>query len=247
MTVLDHIRQIRKKAPVHMTLIDPDKQSARDAGRIAAIAARVGSDAVMVGGSSRISRDDVNRTVEEIKAASGLPTILFPSGAEAVAPAADAIFFMSLLNSRSPQFLIREQKNAAPFLKKAGIEPISMGYLIVEPGMRVGQVGEADLIRRDDPAEAVRYAMAAENFGMAVVYLEAGSGAPQPVPTAMISAVRASISNLLCVGGGIRKPEQAAEIAAAGADIVVTGTLVEEEADIEAALAPIIRAAKKPA
>lgn len=244
MTVLERIRQIRASARVHMTLIDPDKQSAQDAGRIAAIAARAGSDAIMIGGSSRISRDEVNHTVEEIKAASGLPTVLFPSGAEAVAPAADAIFFMSLLNSRLPQFLMREQKDAAPFLKKAGIEPIPMGYLIVEPGMRVGEVGQADLIRRDDPEEAARYAMAAENFGMAIVYLEAGSGAPEPVPIPMISAVRASISNLLCVGGGIRKPDQAAEIAAAGADIIVTGTLVEQEADIEAALTPVVAAIK---
>jgi phosphoglycerol geranylgeranyltransferase len=86
--------------------------------------------------------------------------------------------------------------------------------------------------------------MAAENFGMAIVYLEAGSGAPEPVPTAMISAVRASISNMLCVGGGIRKADQAAEIAAAGADIVVTGTLVEQEADVEAALTPVVAAVK---
>jgi phosphoglycerol geranylgeranyltransferase len=227
-----------------MTLIDPDKQSPADAGRIAFVARRVGSDAIMIGGSSHISREEVNQTVEEIKSASGLPTILFPSGAEAVAPAADAIFFMSLLNSRSPQFLIREQKNAAPFLRKAGIEPIPMGYLIIEPGMRVGEVGQADLIRRDDPDEAARYAMAAEDFGMAVVYLEAGSGAPEPVPTTMIRAVRASISNMLCVGGGIRKAEQAAEIAGAGADIVVTGTLVEQESDVETALAPVVEAVK---
>ena len=79
---------------------------------------------------------------------------------------------------------------------------------------------------------------------MAIVYLEAGSGAPQPVPTRMIAAVRASISNMLCVGGGIRKANQAAEIAAAGADIIVTGTLVEQEADIAAALTPIVAAVK---
>jgi len=244
MTVLERIRQIRASHRVHMTLIDPDKQSARDAGRIAAIAARAGSDAIMIGGSSHMSRDEINRAVKEIKSAAHLPTILFPSGAEAVAPAADAIFFMSLLNSRSPQFLIREQKIAAPFLKKAGIEPIPMGYLIVEPGMRVGEVGQADLIRRDDPEEALRYAMAAEYFGMAILYLEAGSGASEPVPTSMISAVRASISNMLCVGGGIRKPDQAAAIAAAGADIVVTGTLVEQEANVEAALTPVVTAVK---
>jgi len=207
-------------------------------------AARVGTSAIMIGGSTDTPRQEVNRTVEEVKAAVGLPTILFPSGAEAVAPAADAIFFMSLMNSRSPRYLVREQKEAAPFLRKAGIEPIPMGYLVIEPGMRVGEVGEADLIGRDDPDEAVRYAMAAEFFGMAIVYLEAGSGAPEPVPTAMVAAVRHAVSILVCVGGGIRRPEQAAAVANAGADIIVTGTLIEGEEDVGAALAPVIAAAK---
>jgi phosphoglycerol geranylgeranyltransferase len=227
-----------------LTLIDPDKQAPADAGRIAALAARAGSDAIMIGGSSQMMRAEVERTVKEIQAAAGLPAILFPSGAQAVAPSADAIFFMSLLNSRSPRYLMREQKNAVPFLKQAGIEMIPMGYLIVEPGMRAGEVGQADLIRRDDPEEAVRYALAAEAFGMAVVYLEAGSGAPEPVPASMVRAVRAAVSILLCVGGGIRRPEQAAAIAAAGADIIVTGTLVEGTADVEGALRPVIAAIK---
>jgi len=244
MTVLEQLRQRRTKCPLHMTLIDPAKQLPEQAGRIAAIAARAGTDAIMIGGSTDTPREEVSHTVEEVKAAARLPAILFPSGAGAVAPAADAVFFMSLMNSRSPRFLVREQKEAAPFLRKAGIEPIPMGYLVIEPGMRVGEVGEAELIRRDDPEEAVRYAMAAENFGMAIVYLEAGSGAPEPVPTAMVTAVRRAVSIMVCVGGGIRRPEQAASAAAGGADIIVTGTLIEEEDDVGAALAPVIAAVK---
>jgi len=227
-----------------MTLLDPDKQSPEQAGRIARIVADAGTDAVMVGGSSALGREEVNRTVLEIKDATDLPVILFPSDAEAIAPAADAIFFMSLLNSRSPRFLVREQKQAAPFLRQAGIEPIAMGYLVIEPGMRVGEVGQADLIGRDDVDEAVRYAMAAENFGMAVVYLEAGSGAPDPVPTRMVAAVREAVSVLVCVGGGIRSGAQAAEIASAGADLIVTGTLVERETDVRQALERIIAATR---
>jgi len=240
MTVLEQLRQVRANRRLHLTLLDPDKQSPQQAGRIARMAAEAGSDAIMVGGSSTLPREEVNRTVVEIKKAVELPVILFPSGAEAVAPAADAIFFMSLLNSRLPRFLMREQKQAAPFLRKAGIEPIPMGYLIIEPGMRVGEVGQADLIGRDDADEAAAYAMAAEDFGMAVVYLEAGSGAPVPVSTRMVAAVRQAVSMLVCVGGGIRSAEQAAKIAAAGADMIVTGTLVERETDVKYALESII-------
>jgi phosphoglycerol geranylgeranyltransferase len=244
MTVLEWIRQSRARARLHMTLIDPDKQAPEAARRIAQIAAGAGSDAILIGGSSRVTRPEVESTLAQIKSATALPAILFPSGAEGVAADADAIFYLSLLNSRSPRFLIREAMRAGAFLRRAGIEPISVGYLIVEPGMRAGEVGEADLIRRDDPGEAVRYAMAAENMGMSMLYLEAGSGAPEPVPAEMIAAVRAAISILLCVGGGIRYPEQAKIIAAAGADIIVTGTIVERQGDVGAVLAPLISAVK---
>jgi phosphoglycerol geranylgeranyltransferase len=244
MTVLEKIRQIRAAVRLHMTLIDPDKQSPEDAGRIAQIAAGAGSDMILVGGSSRLTRQEVDSTVAHIKAAATRPTILFPSSAGAVASAADAIFYLSLLNSKSPRYLIREAMQAGAFLRAVRMEVIPTGYLIVEPGMRAGEVGQADLIRRDDPDEAARYAMAAEHLGMSLLYLEAGSGAPEAVPTEMIAAVRAAISMLLCVGGGIRYPEQAAAAARAGADIIVTGTIVEESGDIASALTPLIAAVK---
>jgi phosphoglycerol geranylgeranyltransferase len=246
MTVLDDIRRRRAGACLHATIIDPDKQAPAQAGRIAQIAAAAGSDLIMVGGSTGMTQDLHDQTLQHINAVCGLPTLLFPSGAHAVSTGADAILFMSLLNSRSPRFLIREQAKAAPAIRAAGIETIPTGYIIIEPGMTVGKVGEADLIRRDDPAEAVRYATAAELFGLPLIYLESGSGAPEPLSAAFIRAVRESVSLLICVGGGIRYPEQAASAAAAGADIVVTGTLVEQEADIAAALVPLIAALKTP-
>jgi phosphoglycerol geranylgeranyltransferase len=102
-----------------------------------------------------------------------------------------------------------------------------MGYVIVEPGMKVGEVGEADLVMRDDISRAVGYGIATELFGMEFLYLEAGSGAPEPVPVGMIKAVRENIRIPLIVGGGVTSADQASAVAKAGADIVVTGTLVE--------------------
>jgi phosphoglycerol geranylgeranyltransferase len=93
--------------------------------------------------------------------------------------------------------------------------------------MRAGKVGRADPIRRDEPETAVGYALAAQMLGMRMVYLEAGSGAPNAVPAPMVRAVRQAIDIPLVVGGGIRAPDAARRIARAGADIVVTGTVVE--------------------
>ncbi len=224
---MQHITETLKRHKMHMTLIDPAKQSPEAAAEIAAAAAEAGTDAIMVGGSTGITQENLDATVDAIKGACKLHVIYFPSGANAIARRCDAIYFMSMLNSKNVRNVTGEHWKGGPVIKKLGIEPISMGYIIVEPGMKVGEVGEADVVRRSDVPRAVGYAVATEMFGMDLVYLEAGSGAPEPVPSDMISAVRKSIGIPLIVGGGVSSPEKAESVARSGADIVVTGTLVE--------------------
>ena len=137
----DLVKTISKKK-LHFSLLDPDKQDPETAGSIAKTAEDTGSSAIMVGGSTLVSQEQVDKTVKAIKKKSKLPVILFHSGAKFLSKYADAVFFMSLLNSRNLEFLIREHVKGAPFVKHTGIEPISMGYIIVEPGMTAGRVGE---------------------------------------------------------------------------------------------------------
>jgi phosphoglycerol geranylgeranyltransferase len=237
----DLIKKVRGNK-LHFSLLDPDKQKPEMAGKIAKTAEEAGSSAIMVGGSTITSQEQVDKTVKAIKDNSNLPVILFPSGAQYLSKYADAVFFMSLLNSRNLDFVIREHVKGAPFVKHSGIEPISMGYVIVEPGMTAGKVGQVDLIKREDVETAVGYALSAQYLGMGFFYLEAGSGAPKPVSNEMIAAVKKSISIPLIVGGGIRNSKTAAEKAKAGADIVVTGTKLEEEKNVKKALVDIIKA-----
>jgi phosphoglycerol geranylgeranyltransferase len=237
----DIIKKVDKKK-LHFSLLDPDKQNPNTAGVIAKNADEAGSSAIMVGGSTIVSQQQVDETVKAIKDNSNLPVILFPSGAKYLSRYADAVFFMSLLNSRNLDFVIREHVKGAPFIKLSGSEPISMGYVIVEPGMTGGRKGEVDLIKRNDIDTAVGYALASQYLGMDFFYLEAGSGAPKPVSSKMITSVKNNINMPLIVGGGIRDPKTAKEISKAGADIVVTGTKLEEEKNVKKALIDIIKA-----
>ena len=227
MNVYESILERRRKGPLHMTLLDPDKQAAPEAAALSSEAAAAGTDAIMVGGSTGVTQDKVDATVLAIKRAAKVPVILFPASAANLSPHADALYFMSLLNSRDPRLIIGEQRLAAPVVKAWGLETIPMAYLVVEPGMRAGEVGDADLISRKNPTVAVQYAVAAQLLGMKLVYLEAGSGSPEPVPDRLIRAVRDAIEIPLVVGGGIRTAEAAKAVTRAGADIVVTGTIVE--------------------
>ena len=242
MTIAKELTKKIGKKKLHFSLLDPDKQKPKDAGFIAKTAEEAGSSAIMVGGSTLLSQNQVDETVKAIKDQSNLPVILFPSGAKYLSKYADAVFFMSLLNSRNLDYVIREHVKGAPFVKHSGIEPLSMGYIIVEPGMTAGKIGEVDLIKRDDIQTAIGYALAAQYLGMDFFYLEAGSGAPTPVPNEMISAVKKNISIPLLVGGGIKDAKTAAEKVKAGADIIVTGTKLEQERNLKKALSEIIEA-----
>jgi len=242
MTIAEQIKNNSKTKKLHFSLLDPDKQKPEVAGEMARVAEEAGSSAIMVGGSTLVSQEQVDNCVKAIKEQSNLPVILFPSGAKYLSKYADAVFFMSLLNSRNLGYVIREHVKGAPFVKKSGIEPVSMGYVIVEPGMTAGKVGECDLVKQDDIDSAVGYALAAQYLGMQFFYLEAGSGATKPIPNDMIKAVKKNIDIPLLVGGGIRSPKTAAEKARAGADIIVTGTKLEEEDNLKQALEHIISA-----
>lgn len=243
MSVKEYIMNGVKKGTMHMSLLDPDKQSAEKAAEIALKCKMAGTDAIMIGGSTGITSENLDETAIAIKKATGLPVIYFPAGPHALSKEVDAMYYMSLVNSRDVNMVIRAQAYASLIVKQMGVEPISMGYIIVEPGMKVGEVGQADLVGRDEIKKAMGYALGCEYMGMSLVYLEAGSGADKPVPPEMIGAVKKVLSVPLIIGGGIRTPEDAAMARMAGADIVITGTLVEQCED-DSLLKNIIAAAK---
>ncbi|MCI4353457.1 MAG: geranylgeranylglyceryl/heptaprenylglyceryl phosphate synthase [Thermoplasmata archaeon] len=227
--VLQYLTDKIRKGPLHMTLIDPDKSGGADAAKVATAAVASGSDAIMLGGSTGISSVRMADTARAVKAAVHVPTIIFPESPASVTAAADAIYFMSLLNSRSVDRVIRMQARSALEIQRIGLEPLALGYIIVAPGMRVGEVGEADPVPRNNLGQAQSYALAAEFLGMQLVYLEAGSGAPSPVPPEMVRAVRTVLHVPLIVGGGIRSAEDARNLLNSGAQILVTGTVTEEQ------------------
>ena len=239
--ILDYINEEDAKSSIHMTLIDPDKQKPEEAGRIASQAESFGTSAIMIGGSTGVGLEITDRTVREIKSGVSIPVIAFPSSAGGLSPRFDAVYFLSMLNSTNPRHITGEQAFGSLVVKEFGIEAIGMGYIVVEPGMKVAEVGEADIVMRKELRRAAGYALAAEYFGMKVVYLEAGSGANMPVPPDMKMAVKRELTVPLIVGGGVRDADAASTAVRAGADIVVTGTVIEKGGGLEK-LRSIIRA-----
>lgn len=247
MKVYEYLKtQLKKDGAAHLILIDPDEQEPEKAGKIAKLSEKAGADAIMVGGSGG-DRSMLDNCLRHIKANTKLPVILFPGNVNDVSKYADAVYFMSLMNSRSRYWLAQAQALAAFSVRAAEIEPIGMGYMIVESDVRssVEFFGDANPIPRQKPKIAAAYALAAEYMGMKLVYLEGGSGASKPVPNEMIKLTKKLITIPLIVGGGIRDGKTAYEKVKAGADIIVTGTAVEKSNDIYKKVKELVAGTKK--
>jgi phosphoglycerol geranylgeranyltransferase len=221
------LEKIAAEKTIHMTLIDPEKITLAQTAIIAENSKSSGTTAIMVGGSTASSQEHLDAVVQTIKKTVDLPTILFPNNVNGISEYSDAIWFMSLLNSADRHYLVGAQIQGAPFIKKFNIEPIPMGYIIVGQGGTAGVVGKAITIPYDKFDLAIAHALAGQYLGMRFIYLEGGSGVAHPVPPEMISAVKKVLNVPLIVGGGIRTREQAAAAAQAGANIIVTGNLIE--------------------
>src|SRR3972149_6756687 len=219
--------KIKAEGSIHITLVDPEKITLPQASRVAENSKIGGTSAMMIGGSTFVSQSHLDDVVKVIKRTVKIPTILFPNNITGISRHADAIWFMSLLNSVDPYFLIGAQILGAPLVKKYDLEPISMGYIIVGEGGTAGIVGKAIPVPYNKPELAAAHALAGQYLGMRFIYLEAGSGAKEPVPSDMIRIVKHYIDIPLIVGGGIRSRGQALAAASAGADIIVTGNVVE--------------------
>ena len=221
----------RSRGRLHFTLIDPEKSTPEEAESIAKLAREAGSTAILVGGSLGVFEPTLSDVVRAARS-SGLPVILFPGNINGLTPAADAVFFMSLVNSDDPYYITGVQAQAAVVVLRMKLEVIPTAYVIVGHGGAAGYVGRARPIPYDRPDLVAAYSLASAMMGAKVIYLEAGSGAPRPIPPEAIRASRRVLDEfgfegLLVVGGGINTPEDALRAVEAGADGIVNGTIVE--------------------
>ena len=225
------LKEISRLGGLVFLVVDPPNQEPATAGKMAKIAEEVGVNAIAVGGSVGAQGELLDRTITEIKSKCSLPVILFPGNIATLSKHADAIYFMSMLNSLDPYFITGAQIASSAPIKKLGLETIATSYIVVEPGRAVGWVGRAQPVPRNLPYLAGVTALAGQYMGSKIVILESGGGAETPVPPEMISYTRRMIDIPIVVAGGVRDERHAYETIKAGADIIHIGTAVEQSKD----------------
>lgn len=211
-------------------LIDPDKIDSHTLPALIQRAVNAKVDLFFLGGSL-LTKDVLEAVAKQIKSACNIPVILFPGNGMQVTKEADAILFLSLISGRNPDLLIGQHVQSAPIVKQSGLEVLPTGYMLIDGGAAttVSYISNTLPIPANKPDIAACTAMAGEMLGLSLFYLDAGSGAKEPVNSVLIQKVKASIQSPIIVGGGIRSTSQAIEACKAGADIIVVGNAIEKD------------------
>lgn len=229
--IYSRILQSRGKEKLFALLLDPDKCNTKHLETLLSIAKDSNVNLILVGGS--FVKNDIGSFVASIKKLSNIPTILFPGNATHFCSEADAVLLLSLISGRNADFLIGNHVLASNAIKKSGLEVISTGYILIDGGVQtsVQYMSNTMPIPSTKIDIAVATALAGEQLGLKMIYLEAGSGAKNSVPIELIKAVRSELSIPLIVGGGLKTHDQVKAAWDAGADMVVVGNALEKDID----------------
>jgi putative glycerol-1-phosphate prenyltransferase len=227
-------------------LVDPDKGNTDTWTTLALLASVNQVDLFLVGGSLLVHQQ-LDACINTLKQHSNIPVILFPGSPAQITPLADGILLLSLISGRNADLLIGQQVQAAAALKQSGLELLPTGYVLIDGGAptTVSYISNTLPIPANKPEIAALTALAGEQLGLKLLYLEAGSGAKQPVSLKSIAAVSHQITVPLIVGGGIRSGKAAYEACKAGADVIVIGTAFEEEPNLLPEIAGALKAGYK--
>lgn len=188
---------------------------------------------IFVGGST-VPQNATDELVLNLRKKTSLPIVLFPGNFEQITPRADGVLFLSLISGRNPEYLINQQVKSVPHIQNTNLEIIPTGYILIDGGKEtaVQKVSGTKPLEADNIEQVTQTAVAGMYMGNKVIYLEAGSGALNPVLPKVIKSVKENISIPLIVGGGIRSEKELQEAYDNGADLVVIGTAFEENSDL---------------
>ncbi|QNF32588.1 geranylgeranylglyceryl/heptaprenylglyceryl phosphate synthase [Adhaeribacter swui] len=234
------VQKKQQKQKLFAVLLDPDNLTAAACERLIQMSESYSIDYFLVGGSL-VTTANQGPLISLLKQKSNIPVILFPSSSLHIDAQADAILLLSLISGRNPEFLIGQHVLAAPLLKASKLEVLPTGYMLIDAGQptTASYMSGSMPIPRNKPTIAASTALAGELLGLRLIFLDAGSGAQNPIPAAMIQAVRQATEVPLIVGGGINSAQKIEDALQAGADMIVVGSEVESNPEFMQTIASV--------
>ena len=222
-------------------LLDPDKINLDTLPELIQLSQKAKVSYIFIGGSLMLN-NNLDLFITIIKSECNIPVLLFPGSSLQLSYKADALLYLSLISGRNADLLIGKHVETAPFIKRSGLEVLPTGYMLIDGGVAtsVSYMSNTNPIPASKSDIAVCTAIAGELLGLKLIYMDAGSGAANPISKNMINAVANNIDIPLIIGGGIRTVQSAVAAANAGADIIVVGNAIEKDSRLITAIAESI-------
>jgi phosphoglycerol geranylgeranyltransferase len=210
-------------------LIDPEFHTADSARETAELAEVADTDIILIGGS--LTTKPLDKILDAIKNTTDCPVLLFPGNLFQISGKADGILLNSLISGRNPEYLIGNHVLVSQYLKKTGMEIIPTGYMLIDghPYSSVEYISNTRPIPAEKTDIIAATALAGEQLGMKLIYLEAGSGAKIPLRAEAAAVIRQNISIPFIAGGGVRTADDIRSLYRAGANGVVVGSAIEND------------------
>jgi len=224
--------QFKERLGQVAVLIDPDKYS--NLKKLDALLKKINFadvDYLFIGGSTVLQKD-FQSVIEHIQKNSSLPLIIFPGDSRQLSEKADALLYLSLISGRNPDYLIGHHIQSAQEVYSMDIEVIPTAYILIDGGnlSSVAYVSQTTPIPRDHETIITNTAKAGILQGKKLIYLDAGSGARESIPSNIIQHLT-KLKTPIIVGGGIRSLKEMEKLKTAGANVIVIGNKLEEDID----------------
>jgi putative glycerol-1-phosphate prenyltransferase len=226
------LRKFQDRIGQVAVLVDPDKYTnLEDLKILLNKTAFAEVDYLFIGGST-VSREDFKLVIEFIQQNSKLPLVIFPGDSNQISNKADALLYLSLISGRNPDYLIGHHVQSAQEVYSMDIEVIPTAYILIDGGnlSSVAYVSQTTPIPSEHQSIILNTAKAGILQGKKLIYLDAGSGAKESIPSSIIKEL-AELSSPIIVGGGIRSREKMDALRDAGANVIVIGNKLEEDID----------------
>lgn len=226
-TILEMIKDKNGRGPLYMPFIDSTVYDMDEIVKIVRNIEKSMADMIVVGGILNVETNYFNDVIKKIKEITKLPVIIMPSNTGMISRHADAMFFISLLNSRNPYWITGSQALSAPSVYVSGIEVIPTAYLVVEPGGTSSWVGDANPLPSDKLEIVKAYAVYSELSGKELICLDTGMFGSK-VPEKIIRTVKENSNLPIAFYGGVKSMKDIKKLSKAGADIIITSTIIQK-------------------
>jgi len=189
---------------------------------------------IFVGGSSLISKEQMEAVILFFKQKTNIPVVIFPGHPLQRSSNADAMLILSVLQSNQELYITGHLKTVAEELLSYNIPLIPTVYVIVSDNNNSSTIKFTgiDPIASNNFDAVKTIVLTSKVLNYQAIYLEAGSGAENAIQFDLIKKIRPLTNQFLIVGGGIKNRNQMIEAFHSGADCVVIGTALEKDIEM---------------